>query len=271
MSAEVETEAADVEPARFAEFLSWFHGSPRDFWRRFHDEQVEPPPWWRRGVLVLAPLSAALLSGLLWGWWVGLAAGALVGASLWWAARAHIRNYRRECQAALPDALSLMASGLSAGHTLQQSLTAAVRAGGPLRNELARVQLLIRLGETVPDALNDMAKRIDSEELGWVAIALRINANVGGDMGALLTTIAATIRDRDVLRRTARVLSAEGRLSAWVLGALPPGFVVLLLFLRPDHLSPLTSDARGWSMVAASLTLFVAGVVWLRRAVRLEV
>lgn len=271
MSVEAEAGGTDRRPPRFPEFLAWFHGSPRRLWRRMQVEQLDPPPWWRRSVLTLIPLAAAALAGLTLGVWAAVLAVTVVAVLLWWGAHNHVRRYRQECQAALPDALSLMASGLRAGHSLQQSLTAAVRAGGPLQNELARVQLLIRLGETVPDALTEMARRIDSEELDWVAIAIRINAGVGGDMGALLTTIAATIRDRDVLRRTARVLSAEGRLSAWVLGALPPTFIVLLLFLRPDHLAPLVNDSRGWLMVAASLALFAVGVFWLRRAVRLEV
>lgn len=251
-------------------FAAWLNTVPHPTWRRLHDDVVAPPKWWRRWVLVSVPLAATIIVGIALGWWVAVAAGVLATAALAVAARAHTQRYRRECQAALPDALSLMAAGLVAGHTLQQSLAGALRAGGPLTAELRRVQLMIRLGETVPDALDEMATRIRSPELAWVAIAIRINAEVGGDIGSLLTTIAATIRDRDVLNRTARVLSAEGRLSAWVLGALPPAFVALLLVVRPEHLAPLTADRRGWAIVAAAVTLFVVGVFWLRRAIRLE-
>ena len=276
--------SSDAEPSQFAaadrtvrgvapmsSFAEWLNAIPHPTWRRLHDDVVAPPVWWRRWVLLCVPLSAALIMGLAFGWWPAVAASTLATAGLFLAARAHAQRYRRECQAALPDALSLMAAGLVAGHTLQQSLTAVVRAGGPLTAELGRVQLMTRLGETVPDALDEMATRIRSTELAWVAIAIRINAGVGGDIGALLTTIAATIRDRDVLKRTARVLSAEGRLSAWVLGALPPAFVALLLVLRPEHLEPLVADQRGWAVMAGAVGLFAVGVVWLLRSIRLEV
>lgn len=252
-------------------FVGWLNSIPHPTWRRLHDDTVAPPRWWRRWILVFGPFAAALAMGVAFGWWLALPAAMVATFAVLLAARAHTQRYRRDCQAALPDALSLMAAGLVAGHTLQQSLNGAVRAGGPLSAELTRVQLMIRLGETVPDALTHMAKRIRSPELEWVAIAIRINAGVGGDLGSLLTTIAATIRDRDVLRRTARVLSAEGRLSAWVLGCLPPGFVLLLLVLRPEHLEPLTTDRRGWAVVASAVALFAIGLAWLRRAVRLEV
>lgn len=257
-------------PQQITTFADWLNAIPHPTWRKLHDDVVAPPKWWRRWVLVCVPLAASLVAGVAFEWWVAVAAGAAASAALFVAARAHTQRYRQECQAALPDALSLMAAGLVSGHTLQQSLAGALRAGGPLRAELSRVQLMIRLGETVPDALDEMASRIRSPELAWVAIAIRINSEVGGDIGSLLTTIAATIRDRDVLRRTARVLSAEGRLSAWVLGGLPPAFVALLLVLRPEHLEPLTADRRGWAVVATAVGLFIVGVVWLRRAIRLE-
>lgn len=255
---------------KFVSFAAWLHTIPHPTWRKLNDDVVAPPRWWRRWVLVSAPLASAILVGSVFEWWAAVAAGFAALALVYIAARAHTQKYRRECQAALPDALSLMAAGLVAGHTLQQSLAGALRAGGPLTAELTRVQLMIRLGETVPDALDEMARRIHSPELAWVAIAIRINAEVGGDIGSLLTTIAATIRDRDVLKRTARVLSAEGRLSAWVLGALPPAFVGLLLVVRPEHLQPLTADQRGWAIVATAIALFAIGVVWLRRAIRLD-
>lgn len=275
MSSEAETPGATSErrstlSEQVTSFAAWLHTIPHPTWRKLHDDVVAPPRWWRRWVLLSAPMSVVLVVGAAFELWAAVAAGALAIVALLVAARTHTQRYRRECQAALPDALSLMAAGLVAGHTLQQSLAGALRAGGPLTAELTRVQLMIRLGETVPDALDEMARRIRSPELAWVAIAIRINSEVGGDIGSLLTTIAATIRDRDVLRRTARVLSAEGRLSAWVLGALPPAFVALLLVVRPEHLAPLTADRRGWAIVATAVTLFVIGVAWLRRAIRLD-
>ena len=186
-------------------------------------------------------------------------------------ARPQRARHLRAARAALPDAMSLMASALSAGHTLELAVAAAARARGPLQAEFARALALIRLGEPAPEALDVMASRLASEDLHWVTVAMRINSTVGGDLGRLLRTLADTMRERETLRRTARALSAEGRLSAWVLGALPPVFVGFLLLMQPRHLAPLVADYRGWTLIGAAVLLFVVGILWLRRAVRLEV
>ncbi len=239
-------------------------------WAHLGSALLPRPGNWRR-ILRWVPVLAAGIGWLLAGavGVVMLPIVGLVGLRIGW--RYVDARHRRECLAALPDALTLIASALAAGHSLGQAVTTAVRAGGPLAGELARVEARITLGESAPDALTLAADRLDSEELRWVVVAIRINARIGGDLATLLTTIAATLRERETLHRTARVLSAEGRLSAWVLGALPIGFVALLLVLRPEHLAPLVSDIRGLMLVLAACTLFITGVLWLRRAVALEI
>lgn len=239
-------------------------------WAHLGSALLPRPGNWRR-ILRWVPVLAAAMGWLLAGT-VGavmLPIVSIVSLRLGW--KYVDARHRRECLAALPDALTLIASALAAGHSLGQAVTTAVRAGGPLAGELARVEARITLGESAPDALTLAADRLDSEELRWVVVAIRINARIGGDLATLLTTIAATLRERESLRRTARVLSAEGRLSAWVLGALPVGFVALLLVLRPEQLAPLVSDARGVMLVLLACTLFITGVLWLRRAVALEI
>lgn len=239
-------------------------------WQRLGSSLLARPARWSR-LLRLTPVAAALFGGLL----AGLLGALVLPVMSILAIRGYWvvadMRHRRSCLAALPDALSLVASALAAGHSLGQAITTAVRAGGPLAGELARVEARVTLGESVPDALATVAERLQSEELQWVVVAIRINARIGGDLATLLTTIASTLRERETLRRTARVLSAEGRLSAWVLGALPVGFVALLLLLRPEHLAPLIADGRGWSLVLLACGLFTVGVLWLRRAVALEI
>ncbi len=227
-------------------------------------------PWWVGSALAL--VATVLIAGTLFSqWWLLLVMPILVLALLraFAVKREHTRI--RECQQALPDALTLMASALSAGHTLEQSLLSAVRAGGPLASELVRVQTMVQLGESTADALDTMAQRLHSVDLHWVTIAIRINSTVGGDLGSLLRTLAATMREREILRRTAHALSAEGRLSAWVLGLLPIGFIGLLMIVQPGHLAPLVADVRGWGIIAGAVLLFVVGFIWLRHAIRLEV
>ena len=239
------------------------------------DPATAVPARWRSPrllVSIVAVVASVLISGWLFSqWWLLLAVPLLVIVVLR-AVAVHQEHTRiRTCHEALPDALTLMASALSAGHTLEQSLQSAVRAGGPLAAEFVRVQSLVRLGESTADALDVMATRLHSVDLHWVTIAIRINSTVGGDLGSLLRTLAATMRDREILRRTARALSAEGRLSAWVLGLLPVGFIGLLMIVQPGHLAPLVADPRGWGIIVGAVLLFAVGFIWLRHAITLEV
>ena len=83
--------------------------------------------------------------------------------------------------------------------------------------------------------------------------------------------MAGTLRERERLRRQVRVLSAEGRLSAWILGILPPGFALYLLLVRPEYLKPLVTDPLGWLMIGVGVVLLVVGALWMTKAVKVEV
>jgi tight adherence protein B len=102
-------------------------------------------------------------------------------------------------------------------------------------------------------------------------MAIRIQREVGGNLAEILTTVAATLRERERLRRQVQVLSAEGRLSAWILGALPPVFTLYLIVSRPDYLRPLVTQPLGWLLVITGATLLTVGVLWMRKAVKVEV
>lgn len=252
------------------EFGQWCQGFDARSWRAVDKGLMDRPKWWRVELLIV-PATAVVLTALLLGGWRIATVVTVVGAMSILFAIHHLRtSYRQRCVAAVPDSLALMSAALAAGHTIDQAITTAIRSKGPLVAEFSRVHLRTRLGEPLPDALDAMASRIGSPELRWAAIALRVNARVGGEVATLLTTVAHTIRERDIVQRTMRALSAEGRLSAWVLGLLPPGFALLLLFAQPTYLQPLIADGRGRWLLGAAIALFGVGLVWLRRAVRLE-
>ena len=79
----------------------------------------------------------------------------------------------------------------------------------------------------------------------------------------LLMNVAATLREREYLRRQVKALSAEGRLSAWILGGLPPGFVIYLTLANPSYLQPMVSRSMGWLMIGAATVMMVIGVFWM--------
>ena len=150
----------------------------------------------------------------------------------------------------LPDTLQLVAGSLSAGYAMAQAIDTVVREGQqPITGEFNRALIEARLGVPIEDALDGVATRMKSKDFAWVVMAIRIQREVGGNLAELLTTVAGTLRERERLRRQVRVLSAEGRLSAWILGLLPPGFSLYLLLVRPEYLRPLVTDPLGWLML----------------------
>ena len=172
----------------------------------------------------------------------------------------------------LPDTLQLIAGSLSAGYSMPQAIDTVVReADQPIAAEFNRALVEARLGVPIEDALDRVAERMHSRDFGWVVMAVRIQREVGGNLAELLTTVAATLRERERLRRQVKVLSAEGRLSAWILGLLPPVFSIYLLLTQPSYLKPLVTEALGILLLAVGLTLLTVGVFWMRKAIKVEV
>ena len=172
----------------------------------------------------------------------------------------------------LPDTLQLISGSLSVGHSLPQAMDAVVREElQPVSVEFNRALVETRLGMPAEDALQGIATRMDSQDFAWVVMAIRIQREVGGNLAEVLTTVAATIRERERLRRQVRGLSAEGRLSAWILGALPPVFATYLVIARPGYIAPLFTDPLGIVMLVVMVILMTVGVVWLSRIVKVEV
>ena len=170
---------------------------------------------------------------------------ALAGPFLAWNfVKFKVARRRKAFEAQLPDALSLIASSLQAGHTALRSVQSMVEESEPpLSEEFERVVAETALGDPLVDALERMAQRLDVEDLAWVVQAIRIQQTVGGKLADLLYTLAEFMRGREEIRREVKVLTAEGRMSAWVLGGLP---VLLFFFVKtqsPDYLDPMLHDA----------------------------
>ena len=184
------------------------------------------------GLLLLLLSGGGLLAALL-----GLALG-VVGPQIYLG----LQRSRREdaCPAQFPETLQLMAGSLSVGYSLSQAVDTVVREGSqPVRRELNRALVQARLGMPVEDALEAVAARFRSKDMTWAVMAIRIQREVGGNLAEVLSNVAGTLRERERLHRQVRVLSAEGRLSAWVFGALPVVFTLYLVLVRPEYLRPL--------------------------------
>jgi tight adherence protein B len=172
----------------------------------------------------------------------------------------------------LADTLQLMSGSLSAGLSLSQSVDTIVREGSePIASEFRRVVIESRLGVTIEDALEGVASRMQSRDFVWVVMAIRIQREVGGNLAELLLTVAATLREREYLRRHVHALSAEGRLSCYVLGGLPPGFLAYLTLTKPDYVTPMYTTPIGWVLNVGMLLLLVVGIFWMSKVSKVDV
>ncbi|MGH8833571.1 MAG: type II secretion system F family protein [Actinomycetes bacterium] len=172
----------------------------------------------------------------------------------------------------LPGTLQLLSGSLSAGYSLPQAVdTVARQASQPVATEYGRAIMESRLGVPIEDALQHVAERTGSQDFGWVVMAIRIQRQVGGNLAELLNTIAGTLRERERLRRQVRVLSAEGRLSAWILGVLPLLFAMYLFVARRDYLMKLFTEPMGIAMLFVGVLALGIGMFWMKKIVDVEV
>jgi tight adherence protein B len=222
------------------------------------------------GAALALPLLLLLVSG---GALAPTLIGLVLGVALPWVYLSYKESRRTNAfLTQLPDTLQLVSGSLSAGYSMPQALDTVVREGQqPMTGEFNRALVEARLGVPIEDALEGVGRRMQSKDFAWVVMAIRIQREVGGNLAEILTTVAATLRERERLRRQVQVLSAEGRLSAWILGALPPVFTLYLIVSRPDYLRPLVTQPLGWLLVITGATLLTVGVLWMRKAVKVEV
>ena len=179
---------------------------------------------------------------------------------------------RKRFERALPDTLSLMSGSLAAGLSLAQSVDTIVQDGAePMAGEFRKVLVETRLGLSLETALQGVAERFESKDFEWVVMAINIQRQVGGNLAELLDTVANTIREREYMRRQVAALAAEGKLSAMVLGGLPPGFLLYLLLANRDYVMVLFTTPMGWAMLGAGAVILSVGIFWMSRVVKVEV
>lgn len=203
--------------------------------------------------------------------------GAALGVLLGWVGTllfVKIRISRRRAAFAdqLPDALQLVAGSLQSGFSLAQAMDAVVREDTqPMAGEISRALAETRLGVELEEALLRTALRMASDDLKWIVMAIRIQREVGGNLSEVLRNTVGTMRERAQTRRQVRALSAEGRLSAYVLIGLPFAIVGYVSLIRPDYMRPLFTTVFGMLLVAVAGVFLSLGAFWMSRLVKVEV
>lgn len=180
---------------------------------------------------------------------------------------------RRRAQFAdqLDEALGLLAGGLRSGHSLLSAVNAvAHETDSPTTEEFARVVNENRIGRDLGDALGNTAARMRSDDFEWVAQAIAINREAGGNLSQVLDQVGQTIRERNQIRRQVKALAAEGKMSAYVLILLPIGVFTFLLLTQPSYFAGFLGTIWGIAALIVAGILLIVGSIWMMAVVKVK-
>jgi tight adherence protein B len=280
-------------PARMAEFVSIRglqrdaapavptvvdDGSPKqkNFWARFEETleiaEIKTSP----EMIVAGTIAATLLTFLL--------IYAITGSYLWalfalgvpyiareWVVRT-LAQRRNQFAEQLPDALQVVASALRSGHSLPGALAVVVEgASEPMKSELQRVVADEQLGIPLEKSMLVVADRMASRDVEQLALVAELQRQAGGNAAEVVDRVAETVRERFDLKRLIQTLTMQGRMSRWIVSALPIGIVLLLQLENPHYLHPLLASTAGKVVFGLAAAWAVAGSFVIKRIVEIEV
>jgi tight adherence protein B len=185
--------------------------------------------------------------------------------------RARMRRLAR-IEEQLPDAADFIARALRAGHSFSNVLQiVGNELPEPLSGEFRIAREEINYGVPLGEALHNMAARIPLTDLRYLVIAILIQRETGGNLAEILTNIGYIIRGRLQLAAKVRVLSAEGRMSAWILGLLPFAVGAMLVLVNRAYVMVLWTDPTGVKLLWTALVMIIIGVIWLKKVIRIRI
>jgi tight adherence protein B len=202
---------------------------------------------------------------------IGLVAAVLVPVGSKTVLNMRAGRRRKKFANQLPQALQMIAASLRAGHSISRAMEAvAQEAEAPMNEEFARVSNEARLGRDLVEALEQVSVRMGSQDFFWVAGAISAQRETGGNLNEILDRVSETIRERNHVRQQVRSLSAEGRLSAYILMALPVGIGIYYGLVSQEIMGVFIHSAIGKLLLAGSFVMYVLGGLWMRSVVRIE-
>jgi tight adherence protein B len=172
----------------------------------------------------------------------------------------------------LPDALDMMSRAMRAGHAFPGALQmVGDESPQPIAGEFKLTFDEINYGIPLQEALMNLATRVPSTDLRYFVIAVLIQRETGGNLSEVLNNISKLIRERLKLLATIKVLSAEGRISAWILTILPFALAIVISILNPKMMSVLWTDEMGRKLLAGAVTLMIIGIFLMWRMIKIRV
>ena len=172
----------------------------------------------------------------------------------------------------LPEGMEFLSRALRAGHAFTGSMKlASENFGDPLGTEFEKTLDEINFGISTNDALKNLLTRVDSTDLRYFTASVILQRETGGNLSEIMDSIARIIRERFKFRDKVRVLSAEGRLSAVILVAIPVLLIVYLQFMKPGYLSTLTSEPAGKLIITISISMALLGIMLIRKLITINI
>lgn len=224
-------------------------------------------PYEFRLVQAASALLFALIAFLRFGFSVPILVLGLIGFAI---PALYLRNRRGhrlgQFEVGLPRAMELMANSMKAGQSIAQSLRSVIEnAGPPVSEEFSLARREIELGASIESALGNMVKRVGSSDLRLMVMVITIQHSVGGDLPAILTTLADTMKQRAEVRAEVLASTAQSRASSLIITLLPIAAALLLYFLVPEYFRPMFTNPLGWFMLGIAAVMLAIGNFIIRR------
>ena len=227
--------------------------------------------------LLLIALFSGVVIALLVTMGVRAPWGLPVGAAAGFALPFMVLNYKRgkrlrTFEEAFPEALDLISRALKAGHAFATGLKmVADEMAEPVGPEFRKTFDEQNFGLPLKDALDNLTHRVPIIDVRFFATAVLIQRETGGNLSEILENLAHVVRERFKILRQVRVYTAHGRLTGYVLLALPAVLCIALMFINPDHMNILFREHTGQMLLLAAIVMQTIGYVWIRQVVKIEV
>jgi tight adherence protein B len=219
------------------------------------------------GVVAALGVAAVVGGGL------GFFPGFMFGAAIPFVVLMRKRTVRlRKFEEQFPEALDLLSRAIKAGHAFQTAMGMVAEEGAePMGPEFRKTFEEQNYGLPLKDALNNLAIRMPLLDVRFFVTAVLIQRETGGNLSEILDNLAYVVRERFKILRQVRVYTAHGRMTGYVLLALPAFLAVALMFINPDHMNTLFTERAGKLMIAATVVMQTIGYIWIRKIVTIEV
>lgn len=227
----------------------------------------------REFLVLLGGVGAALLAlGFVWGPLPSVAIGAVLYGAVATVLKRLPERRKERMAALLPDALLLVSSSLKSGYSFVQAIDLVAREQlQPLSEEFQHLTQSIKLGEPFDKAMTDFGKRLDIEELTLVVDTVLITRETGGNVTQVIDELLEVMRENERLAEEVKAVSAQGRMSAWVVGMLPLFLFLFLYAISPDYMSALLESAIGIALLVIAAGSQAIGIAIIRKMLRFKI